>query len=515
MDLLFAAAGGVLLSAAQPPLVTVFLAYFCLVPLLVALRNKSYRGAFLLAYLYAFVSNLLSLYWIALPTFAGMVGAVVILSLYNGLFGLVFSFIERRSFPLALASAPILWTAMEFIRGFGRIGFPWMDLGYTQGPYVVIIQMADIIGHRGISFWLVVINVLILTLVISRRRKWLAGLALLVIAALPIGYGLWRLNQPPAQETVTVALMQGNIPAKMKWEGSFRRKNIQYYAAMIDTLADNGWQVEDEDEIARNDSASLLQRDRGPTKQSHQTDIDLIALPETATGHYHKKKSWVIYELTAASKRAGAPILSGTLDYDLDNRQNYYNAAFVVSEKGATESYHKMILVPMSEQIPWDEKFSFLRKLDLGGSHFSPGKTAMVFDIEGMKFSTPICYEIAFARSARRFAKNGARFLITITNDGWFGVTPGPYQHANFCRFRAVENRFGIGRAAQTGISLIIDEKGRIIQSLPLNAKGAIVGDIPLKNRDTFFTKAGDWVAYGSLFASPILIILAGFLKKI
>ena len=133
LDIVFALSGGVLLSAAQPPLFPAFLAFFCLVPLFAALRGKGYRSVFFLGYIWGFTSNLLSLYWIAMPTFAGMVGAVLILSLYNGVFALIFSFVERRSEALALAFSPILWTGLEFVRGYGVIGFPWMDLGYTQG----------------------------------------------------------------------------------------------------------------------------------------------------------------------------------------------------------------------------------------------------------------------------------------------------------------------------------------------------------------------------------------------
>ncbi len=482
-DVVFAVAGGVLFSSSQPPFFTTFLAYFCVVPLLFVLRDKNYRSAFMLTYIWGFTSNLLSLYWIALPTVAGMIGAVLILSLYNGLFGVVFSFIERRNLPLALAAAPILWTGMEFLRGFGRIGFPWMDIGYTQGPYIVIIQMADIIGHRGISFWVIVINILIASIAISEKRKWTFGLALLVVFAIPIGYGIWRLKQPPAGENIRIALMQGNISADLKWSGRFRRKNIDYYAAMIDSIGEK---------------------------------VDLIVLPETATAYYHRNHPEIVADLAAASERAGAPILTGTLDFDPADRKNfYYNAAMVITSTKVAGVYHKMNLVPMSEQIPFQDIFPFLKKIDLGGSHFARGKKAVVFDVDGMKFSSPICYEVLFGRSARRFALNGARFLANITNDGWFGTTPGPFQHANFCRFRAVENRFGIGRSAQTGISLIVDERGRMVGKIPLNTKGILVGDIPLNERTTFFTRIGDWVGTGSVFASPILLLLASLFKKI
>jgi apolipoprotein N-acyltransferase len=151
----------------------------------------------------------------------------------------------------------------------------------------------------------------------------------------------------------------------------------------------------------------------------------------------------------------------------------------------------------------------------LGGSHFSKGSFYKVFDVNGLKFSSPICFEAVFPNVSRQFVKNGARFLANITNDGWFGMTPGPYQHANFNRFRAVENRVGICRAAQTGISLIVDPYGRITKSLPLGVKGAIIGDVALGSKRTFYNIAGDWVALGSFFVTPILLILIGITVKL
>ncbi len=482
-DILYAIIGGVFFSASQPPHYTSFLAWFCLVPLFISLKGKSCRGAFLLGYLWGFTSNLISLYWIAIPTLPGMIAAVVIASLYNGFFGLGFCFLERRSYTIALAASPILWTGMEFLRGYGQLGFPWMDLGYSQGVYRIIIQMADVVGHRGISFWIVALNSLIIGIIIAKKRRWIYILALAIIFTLPFVYGLWRLSQPLPSEKIKVALLQGNISAENKWERTFRRKNIDYYAEMARDIAD---------------------------------DIDLLILPESATAYYHRDYPFVVDKLKKLSVQVDAPILSGTLDYDpADRKRLYYNASGLFTGEGAMAVYHKINLVPGSEHIPFQDQIPALRKIEVGGSHFAMGDSAVVFDIDGMKFSAPICYEILFSNTVRDYALSGAEFLTNITNDGWFGRTPGPYQHANFVRFRAVENRLGVGRAAQTGISLICDETGRFTRKLSLNTKGVIVGDIPVRSHTTIFTRIGDWVGYGSFFASPLILILTGLLLKL
>jgi apolipoprotein N-acyltransferase len=426
---------------------------------------------------------MISLYWIAIPTVGGMFGAVFILGLYNSLFALCFSFIERRNFAFALAASPIIWTAMEFARGFGRLGFPWLDMGYSQGSYPVIIQMADIIGHRGISLWIVAVNALILAIIIAKKNRVALTIALILTVIAPIAYGISKMKTPEPADTIKVALLQSNISAYQKWDRGFRSENIKYYVSMMDSVHEK---------------------------------VDLIILPETATAYYHRNHPEIVSQLMEASAKFGAPILTGTLDYDpKDPQDSYYNASMVVTSQGNSDCYWKIMLVPMSEQIPFQEYSSFLRKLDLGGSHFSRGSFFKVFDVDGLKFSSPICFEAVFPHVSREFVKNGAMFLANITNDGWFGETPGPYQHENFCRFRAVENHVGICRAAQTGISLIIDPRGVITKSLPLDTKGVLIGDVSLVSHRSIFNRAGDWVAVGSFFLTPILLILIGITVRL
>jgi len=481
-DVVYAIIGGVFFSASQPPHWTAFLAWFCLVPLFLALKGKSYQGSFMLGFIWGFTSNLISLYWIAIPTLPGMIAAIIIATLYNALFALGFTFLQRRSYLIALAGAPILWTGMEFLRGYGQLGFAWMDLGYSQGIFRVIIQIADLVGHRGISFLIVAVNALIVAVIITKKRRVVYIAAIIVIFALIFGYGFWRLSQPPPSEKIKVALLQGNISAETKWDRDFRQKNIDYYAEMAEGIDE---------------------------------PIDLIVLPETATAFYHRDYPMVVDKLRRLSEQVSAPVLSGTLDYNpRDRKRLYYNASGLFTDEGCLACYHKINLVAGSEHIPFQDQFPILRKIDLGGSHFAMGDSIVVFEIDGMKFSAPICYEILFGCTVRRYAAEGAEFLTNITNDGWFGETPGPYQHANFTRFRAVENRFGIGRAAQTGISLICDETGRITHQLDLNTKGVLVGEIPVRNRTTLFTKLGDWIGYGTFFASPLILLLTGLLIK-
>ncbi|MCD6532356.1 apolipoprotein N-acyltransferase, partial [bacterium] len=187
----------------------------------------------------------------------------------------------------------------------------------------------------------------------------------------------------------------------------------------------------------------------------------------------------------------------------------YFNSAVVVMPDGSyQQTYNKIQLVPFSEYIPLQDKFKFLRKLNYGGSHFTPGDEFTIFDINSAKFGVMICYESIFTHIARKFRSSGAEFLVNITNDGWFGKSQGPYQHAMFNVFRAIENRIWIARCANTGISMFVDPHGVITHRTRLFERAVLVGEIELTHTTTIYDRLGDFVGWGSLALSPILVWL-------
>ena len=189
-----------------------------------------------------------------------------------------------------------------------------------------------------------------------------------------------------------------------------------------------------------------------------------------------------------------------------------------------------MALVPGSETIPFQQWFPFLRKLDVGGGDYFPGKNPAIFDFQikktlgtrsndnfelmvsdgseplYVKLSTIICYESVFPNIVRKFVANGANLLSVITNDGWFGSTSGPYQHAQYAIYRAVENRISIIRCANTGISGFIDLTGRFRNQTRLNSSITVAGFLPIGGETTFYTRYGDWLGQFCLVLSGIII---------
>ena len=431
-----------------------------------------------LSYLWGLVAAAINFWWVAIPTLPGMLALVLFLPIYSVIYGLIHYSIARKHPDLAVILAPILYAAVEYLRSWGRLGFPWLNLSYSMSSYPVLIQFADILGSFGVSFWLVAINACIYFMLTKPVGKyfWLSAVTLLVLIGSAFGYGVWKMRQPLEGTPLRIALVQGNIDPYEKWNAHTRRESVKVYANMIESV--------------------------GPA-------VDLIILPETAAACYFRRSPSMFLPLVNAVKRAGTPTLMGTLDFDPKNPSRYFNSAVLVMPDGSYEqTYNKIQLVPFSEYIPFQSKFHFLRKLNYGGSHFTPGDNFTIFDIGEAKFGVMICYESIFGPLARKFRTLGAEFLVNITNDGWFGKSQGPYQHAMFNVFRAIENRTWIARCANTGISMFINPKGVVTRRTKLFERTVLVDTIYLTHNITVYDRVGDVVGWGSLALTPILLFL-------
>jgi apolipoprotein N-acyltransferase len=191
-----------------------------------------------------------------------------------------------------------------------------------------------------------------------------------------------------------------------------------------------------------------------------------------------------------------------------------YNSAFLIAEDGEVKGkYNKIHLVPYGEYVPLKEFFPFIEKMVVGIGDFSPGETVRVLSFSEKSFGTLICYEIIFPDLVRKFANNGANFLVNITNDAWFGKTGAPYQHLSMAVFRAIENRRFIARAANTGISAFIDSRGKIFEQTKLFTQETLTGNIYVKTQKTFYTRAGDLFAILCLGVSMFFVGIA-YAKK-
>ena len=487
---------GILLALSFPNLDLEFLAWFAFVPLLFALEGKTPLQGFSLGFVTGFVSFLGTLYWIivAVHTYGGIPlipsGIILLLligylSLYFGIFGQIYRFIEGRVGCHTLLFLPFLWVAIEYLRSFFLTGFPWDMLGHTQYLNLPFIQMADITGVYGLSFAVFWVNVTIYLILHQGARRVFPYREALAAAMIVVGflvYGHARMagitEQTSGRPSLKVGLAQGNIDQSMKWDESFQKQTLKIY-----------------------EDLSLRLGEEKP---------DLIIWPETATPFFFQDareyQPWVLN----IPRKTGAFLLFGTPTYKIENRKvRHYNSAFLVSPGGEiVGKYDKIHLVPFGEYVPLARLLFFVESLGEGIGNFRSGAEIYNFSLPRGKFGVVICFEIIFPDLCRRFVKKGANFLVTITNDAWFGRTSAPYQHFTQAVFRAVENRVFVARAANTGISGFIDPRGKILKHGGIFKEEAINGTLRLMSERTFYTEYGDLFAW---ICSAVSILLVGY----
>jgi apolipoprotein N-acyltransferase len=493
-----AALAGVLLGAAFLPRVPGFVAWGALVPLLVALESRARRGAgagalFRLGYLFGFVFYLVGTHWIALLDEVAMtvpwlkypawVAAAAYLAIYPGLAALVAGWMARPAgrrdagpgapaprVPLALAF-PVVFLAIEELRAAGELGFPWFQPGYSQHAYVPLIQLASLGSVSLVTLWLLVLNVLLWRAVTGGARLR-AGIGALLLVLVPWLWGQRVIEatraSSPTGPAPMVALVQGNVAGEIKWSGDHQPEILATFLRLTA-------------EAAR-----------------HEPRPVLAIWPETATGSYLRKQIDQSLAVAATAARTGVPVFSGFADYSWDaggQRRIENGAGLWFADGGTSEVYAKRHLVPFGERMPFQRLFPALGKLDLGQAEWSSGTHTVIFPSAAGPFSCLVCFESIFPDLPRADVRAGARWLVNITNDEWFGNGAALGQHAAMAVFRAVENRVPLARCANTGLTLVADANGRVTATIPVFRPGVLVAALPPVPRGGFtpFTRFGDW----------------------
>jgi len=215
-------------------------------------------------------------------------------------------------------------------------------------------------------------------------------------------------------------------------------------------------------------------------------------------------------ELTRLAQEKEATLLLGTNEKEeRPEGTSFFNTALCLRPDGSWTTYYKMHLVPFGEYTPYPRIFSFLKKVTHAIGNISPGEKINLHHYQGYSFGSPICYEIIFPSLVRQFIHQGAKFLVTITNDGWYGTSSAPYQHFTIAIFRAVELRRYLLRAATTGISGIIDPYGRVIARSRLMTTEVLTASIvPLEGK-SFYARTGDLLPLTGLTILGAFFILS------
>lgn len=486
-ELLLSLASGLLICLSFPKADVGLLIWIALVPLLWATRDADLPSAFRTGLVAGLVYNTGLVYWIVfvvvqygqLPLYAGvsvMLLLVIYLSLYPALFcvGLV-SF--RRKGMAAVVMAPLLWTSLEYLKAHLFSGFPWEDLAHSQHGNLSLIQIADTTGVYGITFLIVLVNCVLYDCICGlfpvpggKRKLPLteitvgAGLLLLVL-----GYGGYRIDTLKGAEEgldpVNVVLVQGNIDQSLKWSPEFQMETMNIYSKL--------------------------------SADASEKDVSLIVWPETAAPFYFQNHDELSRGVIDVARKTGAWLLFGSPAYTREGQDiSFHNSAYLLAPDGSVSGrYDKVHLVPFGEYVPLRRVLFFIDKLVVGAGDFRPGDTVAPLSTGSGKIGPLICYEGIFSEISREYRLKSAGLLVNITNDAWYGNTSAPYQHLTMVIFRAIENRTYLMRAANTGISAIVDTTGRILSRTNLFERKTLVGTVKFTHHRTFYSR------YGNIFA--------------
>ena len=494
LDYFWAALSGGLLVLSFPIVNLWPLAWFFLVPLLLSIRGKKGKDAFLLGAFAGAIAYLGLIYWVVvavhrygnipLPLAIPILLLLVIyLSLYWGAFTFLVSYVSEKGEWIAFLAFPALWVGLEYLRSFLLSGFPWALVGYSQYLNTPMVQIADITGVYGVSFLLIVSNTLIFLWIVRwRERKRVplqSTIFTMILLAVVCAYGFWKIHTPlTTDRKLTIGVAQGNIEQDIKWDKGFQNETLDIYGKLTEKLS--------------------------------KTSPHLVIWPETAVPAYFPSGTGFDRKVLAIPYRLKTYLLFGSLSSRKQDKEvKIYNSVYLISPRPRIVGrYDKIHLVPFGEYVPLSSFFPFFNSL-VGIGNISPGEEMLVFKFPRGTFGTLICFEVIFPELCRKFVRNGADFMVTITNDAWFGRTSAPNQHLAQATFRSIENRIWLVRAANTGISAFVDPWGRINTSSGLFTREALTGEIGLQGGTmTFYTQYGDVFA---LFCSLLGICLIGY----
>jgi apolipoprotein N-acyltransferase len=473
------------------------------------LKTNGKNFPFFKGFLAGLSFNFMALFWVSVAmiyfgdmsiyeSIAILIVMVIYLAIYTGLFTFLVAIMSRK-FPFTIA-APFLAVSIELLRNYITIGFPWLNIGYSLAGISQLdklTQICDMTGIYGLTWLCVLFAACAIESVSSdakgKRYGRIGALISALILILGTIYGSYRIDRIrpflsnallEAQPTFPnkISILQGNIPQDQKERPNRLKDNLEKYFKMTD--------------------------------QTASFEPSLIIWPEASYPYIiHSYEN----ELSTFNSRGfKSRFLIGSIFVDRESgKRKSYNSAFFVAPGGEILGrYDKMFLVPFSEQVVFEDYIPFIRKLvpPIAGD-FGSGKEYKIFDLGDKKFSVLICFESIYPAVSRNFVKDGADFLVNITNDAWFGNTSGPYQHFEIARIRAIENRVYLLRSANTGISAIIDPVGNVSQKSALFEDATINSTIYFRKIGSLYTKIGDLFAY-ICTATTLLFLIISLIRK-
>jgi apolipoprotein N-acyltransferase len=484
---------GILIGISYPPIPFPYFIFIAFVPYFYVLNNTDQlikRVHF--SYITFFVFNLITIYWVGSWTKEAdpflMISGGLLLFVNPALY-LIPVFLHHYALRTigkkgALFLFPFFWVFFEYLYTLTDLRFPWLTLSNSVTGFNYFIQIAEIIGAYGISLLILFINLLIYLFISDYKKNgkinYLIGNAIFSILVVIIIYGVIKNNVDYDRgEKVRVGLIQPNLNPWEKWSGGNLEEQIDLYLELSQKAVDKG--------------------------------AKLIVLPESALPVYLLSGNYdfEVNRIRNFVNKNNVFLLTGMPDINFyydgekapeDAKETKVSGAKYTSfnsilgfspDSFAIQKYGKIKLVPFGEKVPFVEEIPLLGDLikwQVGISSWNTGSGIKVFEYGKNKIGGVICIESIYPDFVAEFVQKGAGLITVVTNDSWYGYSSGPFQHKEISRLRAIENRKYVVRAANGGVSCIIDPHGKIISETELFTRDVLVGDITFNYEKTFYS---------------------------
>ena len=506
---------GVLLSLPWESPVLGWILLFAFVPLLLAddlhfrqKRTSGFSFSFLLDFIAFLIWNVLSTWWIAYVSLFGMLFVTSLNALFMSIVWWIKNKIHHKLGALSgYFSLIVFWIAFEFLSHYGMLPWPWLILGNGFANTVETIQWYEFTGVLGGSLWILISNILIFVAIKSLSdqltRKFIrsVGLAVFVII-FPIAVSLYIYSNYTEKGTIqNVVVLQPNIdPYTEKFSGMSSEEQVDRLVSLTESKITNSTDL-----VLAPETALPQMREDSLVSQ----DVSLHSFRNIV--QQFPNVSFIAGAITQRKFRNNEPVSetaqqSANGEYFFDS----FNSAVLINKSGNVQFSHKNILVAGVEKEPFREYFSFLPKimLDLGGMKgglASGEESKLLESSSGRKIGPVICFESAFGGHVRQLVRNGAQYIVVLTNDGWWKDSPGVWQHFGYSRIRAIETRRSMVRSANTGISGFINQRGEVIAQTNIDVSEAISSNVTINSSITFYVRYGNYLGWISLLLSGMV----------
>lgn len=491
-----------------------FLVFFSWVPILLVENSISNftksKNLFIHSYLTFLIYNIGTTWWIWNADEGGMLFAVLLNSLIMSFFFQIFHVLKKRiNLNFSLIFLLATWVTFEYLHYSWELSWPWLNLGNAFSITPKIIQWYEYTGVLGGTIWVLIVNYLIFKLIIKNEIKLIykSKLTLIIISViiLPISYSIYKYNTyEEILDPVEVVVIQPNIdPYTEKFSTDISLQLQKMFDLAVKEISPKTeLLIAPETAI----SASIWENNFLQTNLYFEIQNELTELNDVPF-------------LTGASTLRQFDYKNSSVSRVLPKNQGYYesyNSSILFVKNFQPDFIHKSKLVLGVEKIPFNTVFPWFEDLaiNLDGASGSLGveSKATSFAIDSLRFTSTVCYESVYGEFVSQQVMSGAEFIAVITNDGWWGDTPGYKQHSSFSSLRAIENRRSVARSANTGISCFINQRGDVLSNTKWDEALALKVIINKNNKITFYTKYGDIL--GVLFTSIFILLITFIIVK-